>query len=369
MLGINRLNPVHRLIRLWVKGCCVFLSLVALSALSEPKFVDPLDAPAEMRTSLEKRSLMAVGHAGARLVAVGSRGLIIVSDDQGKTWAQAKVPVQSDLLALHFPTANDGWAVGHDGVVLHTVDGGKSWVKQLDGRMAGATFTDFYTKMGPDAAAELRTMGVNYRAGAALPWLGVWFEDTMTGYIVGSYGQIAATTDGGMTWQPWLHRVDNKDRLNLNALRGIGGKLFIAGEHGQIYELDRSRGYFTRIDTGYVGSFFGISGLGDTLIAYGLRGTLYHSGDAGKHWEALPLLSQQTVVAGIARPDGEGFALINAAAQLMLIDKTGKNVRLLPESKPMRATGIAAVSGGTYVVTGIEGLRTETPRDATAATR
>ncbi len=368
MSGVNTINPARKLYRLWLTVCCFSLALVSVPALSEVKFQDPLDTPADMRKSLSTRTLQAIAHAGPRLVAVGSRGLVIVSDDQGKTWVQGQVPVQSDLLAVQFPTANDGWAVGHDGVVLHTADGAKTWTKQLDGRIAGEAFTAYYTKMGADGAAELTTMGVNYKAGPALPLLDVWFDDSNTGYAVGSYGMLIATRDGGKSWEPWLHRIDNKERLNLNGIRGIGKELYVFGEHGQIYRLDRSRGYFTKTDTGYNGSFFGIAGIDDTLIAYGLRGTIYRSGDLGKHWEAVPLLSEQTIAAGIARSDGEGFVLINAAGQFLLLDKTGKNVRLLPQSKPMRTTGIAAVGPDTFVVTGIEGLRIETPRDATATT-
>lgn len=33
------------------------------------------------------------------------------------------MPVSSDLVAVSFPDAANGWAVGHDGVVLKTSDG------------------------------------------------------------------------------------------------------------------------------------------------------------------------------------------------------------------------------------------------------
>ena len=48
------------------------------------------------------------------------------------------MPVSADLTALHFANAQQGWAVGHEGVVLHTPDGGASWTLQLDGRRANA---------------------------------------------------------------------------------------------------------------------------------------------------------------------------------------------------------------------------------------
>ena len=389
MSGVTRINPACTLLRRWATVCCFFLSLIAIPALSEVKFQDPLDTPAEMREVLSKRSLLAIVEAGPRLVAVGSRGLIVVSDDQGKTWIQSKVPVQSDLLAVHFPTASDGWAVGHDGVILHSADGGKSWVKQLDGRIAGAAFTKFYTDMGAAGAAELRTMGVNYKAGAALPFLDVWFEDANTGYAVGSYGMITATHDGGKTWEPWLHRIDNKDRLNLNVVRGIGSELYIAGEHGLVYQLDRSRGYFVSTATGAAGSFFGITGTRDVLVAFGLRGIIYRS-ENGKHWEAISMSGDQaisgnnpsvvainncangcdqTITAGIVHKDEGDFVLVNAAGNLILGDKTGKGFHLLPASTPMRMTGLVELKSNTYLVTGLEGYRTETVSGAAATAR
>ena len=41
--------------------------------------------------------LLDVAHAGARLVAVGDRGHILYSDDNGASWAQAKVPTRCFL--------------------------------------------------------------------------------------------------------------------------------------------------------------------------------------------------------------------------------------------------------------------------------
>ena len=57
-----------------------------------------------------------------------------MSTDGGATWKQSAVPVSSDLTAVYFVDENRGWTVGHDGVVLHTDDGGDAWRLQLDGR-------------------------------------------------------------------------------------------------------------------------------------------------------------------------------------------------------------------------------------------
>ena len=98
---------------LWMGGAC-----------AQPAFQPPLALPAVKSPLAARAPLNAVALAGIRLVAAGSRGHIVYSDDEGKSWTQADVPVSSDLLALHLPSARQGWAVGHEGVVLHTSDGG-----------------------------------------------------------------------------------------------------------------------------------------------------------------------------------------------------------------------------------------------------
>ena len=62
------------------------------------------------------------------------------------SWQQADVPVSSDLVAVPFPTPTHGWAVGHDGVVLHSADAGahldaparRPQRRQADGRVLRA---------------------------------------------------------------------------------------------------------------------------------------------------------------------------------------------------------------------------------------
>lgn len=98
---------------------------------------DVLDTPA-VPSPLAARSLLTgLARAGARVVAVGQRGHVLFSDDAGKSWNQADVPVSSDLVAVSFPNPDAGWIVGHDGVVLHSTDAGRSWTRQLDGRSVG----------------------------------------------------------------------------------------------------------------------------------------------------------------------------------------------------------------------------------------
>ena len=91
-------------------------------AVPEKNPRDVLDTPA-LKSALAARALInGLANAGERVVAVGQRGHVLTSDDQGKSWQQADVPVGSDLVAVTFATKTHGWAVGHDGVVLASSD-------------------------------------------------------------------------------------------------------------------------------------------------------------------------------------------------------------------------------------------------------
>ena len=114
------------------------LVLVLLGALfSSTAFAqDPNDfnyLPAIPTEMAHEGLLLDVVRVGTRIVAVGERGYIVYSDDEGKTWAQSTVPVSQTLTAVTFGSDTTGWAVGHEGIILRTDDGGENWALQLTG--------------------------------------------------------------------------------------------------------------------------------------------------------------------------------------------------------------------------------------------
>ena len=114
--------------------------------------------------------LLDVAHAGARLVAVGDRGHILYSDDNGASWAQAKVPTRQMLTSVFFIDDKKGWVTGHDALILATEDGGMTWTEQ---------FIDLEREA---------------------PLLDIWFKNAEQGFAVGAYGALLETTDGGANW-------------------------------------------------------------------------------------------------------------------------------------------------------------------------
>ncbi|SAK86194.1 glycosyl hydrolase [Caballeronia hypogeia] len=358
LLGISLLTAS------WVAGAQVEQGSSSASqsgAAIAPKdpFVDPLDAPAFMHRRATGRPVMAAARAGTRIVAVGMRGLIIISDDEGKTWQQVDVPVRSDLLALSFPTARDGWAVGHDGVVLHTVDGGRSWRRQLDGRVAATTLVSYYKAQIAGGDSTLRPfldqLMLNYRQGPSLPLLSVWFRDVQYGIAVGPFGMAIATEDGGKTWRPILDRFDNPQFLHLNTVFGQGDQVYVAAEKGTVFRLDSASGRFVAVNTGYAGSFFGMTGNDRALFAFGLRGTIYRSADHGMSWSRLPSPLRGAVTGGAPIASREQLVFVSAAGEAALYDEHDSSFTPMQTGQASVLTAVLPLKAGAYAVMSLVG--------------
>ncbi|MFA5678384.1 MAG: YCF48-related protein [Pseudomonas sp.] len=344
----------------------LLLLLVSLHTLAE--FRDPLDWPADEQSRVAERPTQAVAWAGDKLVAVGARGLIATSTD-GIQWDQSNSPVQSDLLAVVFPTPQQGWVVGHDGVILHSSDGGLSWEKQLDGRLAKDQFSRYYEELSGDPEAlesAQAAIGLNYASGPTLPLLDVWFADALHGFAVGSFGTLIATRDGGKSWEPWLHRIDNEDLLNLNAVQSVGGTVYIAGERGVVFKLDEQTQRFEQLDTGYDGSFFGILGVGNSVIAYGLSGAAYRSDDQGVSWEPLDNSSSVSLTAGVRLAETATFVLLNARGDMLFGSTDSNRLRFKPGKTFARYTGVVPLGGEKLLMTSLEGIRSEVVQSISA---
>ena len=102
---------------------------MAFSAiLSAPLQADFVSNDAPLVTA---NNYLDIAYADSRIVAVGDRGKILYSDDQGDHWKQAVTPSEVLLTSVCFADARHGWAVGHDAVVLGSDDGGETWTVQI----------------------------------------------------------------------------------------------------------------------------------------------------------------------------------------------------------------------------------------------
>jgi photosystem II stability/assembly factor-like uncharacterized protein len=241
---------------------------------------------------MERLLLTDAVRIGNRVVAVGDRGYIVYSDSNGESWSRAKAPAAPLLTAVRFADAKNGWAVGHDSVILATADGGETWTLQFS------------------APSEQR------------PLLDILFLSPTNGLAIGAYGAFYETTDGGKSWTAKKAIADDK---HLNAIVKVGeGKLLILGEAGTILVSADGGKTWTPSVSPYKGSFFGGIATDDGgVVAFGMRGRLYRSADAGKTWKQIDNPSVATLMGGSKLPGGA--IVIAGASGTVLVSRDQGN--------------------------------------------
>lgn len=324
---------------------------------SKTGFRDPLDVPARISPLAAKSMLNGIASAGSRMVAAGVRGHIIYSDDKGNSWLQSKVSLSEDLTAVSFPTPKQGWAVGHDGVVLHSADGGVTWTKKLDGYGACRIMNKYY-KEHPVSGKLQTDIQFMIEQGPVYPFLDVWFENESVGFIVGAFNLIFHTRDGGKSWEPWFDRTDNPGGMHLYSIRPVGKDVFISGEQGLVLKLDSQAKRFRAQKTPYNGTFFGIVGKPGALVAFGMRGNIFRSGDGGASWQKVNTGVQAAILGGTVKNDGS-IILVSQSGNVLLSKNNGESFtevnRVAGLGIPAHAVAVA--DDNTLVVAGWFGVK------------
>jgi photosystem II stability/assembly factor-like uncharacterized protein len=343
----------------------LYLPFAASECLAGPTAVGaPLSTPAMRVPAAQKGVLIDLARAGTRLVAVGERGLVLLSDDNGQSWRQASVPVSVSLTAVQFVDAQTGWAVGHAGVVLATRDGGEHWTLQLDGVRAAqlelnAAKVDQATAANPDdALARIQTAERVVAEGADKPFLALEFVDAQYGLIVGAYGLALRTTDGGATWQSLMGHIDNPNGMHLYAISRQGPRWFLAGEQGFLARSDDDAASFSQLQSPYEGSFFTLQSRADgALLLGGLRGNAFISSDGGDSFQQLSVPMPISFNDAIRLADGEVLLVNQSGAMYRNGEQTGE--ALLPLGEPLGkpVSSLIEAADGSLVVAGFTGLQ------------
>ncbi len=189
--------------------------------------------------------------------AVGTNGTILKTTDGGNIWTSKNSGVTNTLYDIHFVNNNIGYAVGtkdnNGELVIKTVDGGDSW-----------------TRLTLDNAVDKRN------------FYGLYFTDENNGYVVGEWGTIIKTTDGGSNWTRSSHGKHLLDITFVNSTTG-----FAVGNDSQILKTTDSGENWVSKSSGNAGIaevFFLNENEG--FIA-GLGNTLEKTTDGGENWSTI----------------------------------------------------------------------------------
>lgn len=335
----------------WKSGSAGLLLAVGSAIAASPVAEAPQRA-ALMVKAPARTVLLAAARAGERIVAVGERGIIVLSDDGGQQWRQVPVPVSVSLTAVGFADARHGVVTGHGGIVLVTSDGGQSWTRRLDGREAARIALDVARASGD--AAQVAAAERLVADGADKPFFDVVLFDAKRFVVVGAYGLAFATEDGGQRWQAWMPRLDNPKALHLHAIRRSGDTLLIAGEQGLLLRSDDAGRGFRRLVSPYRGSWFTAELASSAeMVVGGLRGNAWRSGDGGLSWTQLATPTAAAITASALAADGT-LLLANQAGQVLRAQGhqlVPVGTRTLPP-----ASGLVEASRHQWLAVGLAGV-------------
>jgi photosystem II stability/assembly factor-like uncharacterized protein len=262
---------------------------------------------------------MDIALADNRLVAVGERGFVLVSDDFGKTWKAMPTAVNRTLTGVAFKDGKVGVAVGHGASVERTEDGGTTW-----------------TRVPLEEAEPESLLGIVHLGG-----------DHFVTY--GAFGMYFDSTDAGRTWQRHTVISEDFDR-HISEVLPVGSSLFMVAESGTLARSDDGGVTWTPLVSPYQGSYFAALTTRDgALLVFGMRGNVFRTTDLGVNWQKIALDTTASLMSGKQLADGR-ILLVGNSGLLALSKDDGQTLELhwAPARKGFAA--LAEVSGEVVLV-------------------
>lgn len=207
--------------------------------------------------------LYAVDSCKGHIWASSAGGAVYYSPDFGNSWQLQETGIPNELFSISFADEMNGWAVGRSGVIVHTADGGRTWLTQR--------------KETPETHANL------YK---------VQFIDSRKGWAVGEWSTIVYTTDGGKTW---VETSLGEDRI-LFSMCFIDEKHgWIVGELGAMARtIDGGKTWAKQTPPEKNKSFYGVF-FKDLSHGWacGIDGIILRTEDGGASWQQVPPTSSK----------------------------------------------------------------------------
>ncbi|OEY66329.1 WD40/YVTN/BNR-like repeat-containing protein [Marinobacter sp. X15-166B] len=270
---------------------CLLVAALVLFAFS-PRGAEEENSEPLNLGRVQINDLVAVN---GRLIAVGERGTIVVSEDNGQNWQvthrDGEIPVTlTDITAL---TDQVLLAVGHDSVILRSEDAGLSW-----------ELIERDSELGE-------------------PLLGSWSADGQNVYVYGSFGKFWLSADAGRTFEPQELPIYGE---HLSAMAGDEDKTrIIVGEMGLVLRSFDGGDAWEKLDPFYNGSLFGVAHLhGTRWVAYGMRGHVFFSGDDGDSWTQVNVGGELPLYGHAVASSGKQMLIVGTAGFLVIMNDEGE---------------------------------------------
>jgi len=269
------------------------------------------------------------GVEGGNTVAVGKSGLILVTNNSGKTWERRATDTTKALSAISFGDRNHGFVVGNGGTILATSDGGASWRSQTSGTkdqllsVYALNSTTAYVVGAFGSLLSTSDGGQNWNrheikwdqlidkiineSGYVEPNLNaIHFSSQMKGWIVGEFGLVLYTDDGGTTWTAQRYGIDLPQLYAVKFLDDQRG--WAIGQAGSLIQTKDGGKRWAAVEINPKRDLYDISVDGQRCIIVG-DGVAFGSDDAGLSWKEIRLHSEDQWLGGVVEKNGAALGV------------------------------------------------------------
>ncbi|MBN1447149.1 MAG: hypothetical protein JXA28_04405 [Bacteroidetes bacterium] len=185
------------------------------------------------------------------VTAVGENGLILHSTDGGSNWREIPSGTTQVLRRIRWHSPSLGVILGNSGTALKSTDAGQSWT--------------------------------SLNTGTSKTLLDIHFFDNRTWILIGQAAQVLNTTDGGATFSD-----DGSGTNNYNEIAIYGDFGVLVGNKGTI-RVTRDGGKKWRSSTSPIDLELTSVSIGDdsTAVIVGVNGSILRSSNRGEEWEEI----------------------------------------------------------------------------------
>jgi hypothetical protein len=177
----------------------------------------------------------------------GYSGSVLRTTDGGSSWDFHYIGRNELIRRVAFADSINGWAVGHRGTIFHTKDGGDNWeiqkelpgiylrdidfVDEKHGWVVGHEANIWHTSDGGESWRQQQLLGFK---GRDIPRLhGIYAKDIDNAILVGEFGVVAHTENGGDTWLV----TPLEEQITWLSVDGKNGSLYAVGLEGSMVRL------------------------------------------------------------------------------------------------------------------------------------
>ncbi len=261
-----------------------------------------------------KRPFLAVACLDPRTAWIaGKEGIVYGTTDGGATWTAAKTGSTRHVFSLQFASRERGHGAGDFGTMIHTEDGGRTWTTMQVPPEIQLPESAFDTGVDP---GDINLYAMSYGDADHL-------------WVVGEFGTIMASNDGGRTFHQQHAPVETT----------LSGVYFLDAQHGWAVGIDAvilhtdDGGATWRPQAPPIAqrSFYDVTVRGQQGWIVGSSGTILRSADGGASWavEPLPIQLAANWIRSVAlTPAGRGLAV---GAEGLVFRLDGATLRRLGE--------------------------------------